>query len=68
MSLSRKVIAMEKENKQSITLEEYQLQDILDNVVITDEEQEKEEKELIATISTDLKKQVSGKKKVPAKA
>jgi hypothetical protein len=24
MSLSRKVIAMEKENKQSITLEEYQ--------------------------------------------
>lgn len=68
MSLSRKVIAMEKENKQSITLEEYQLQDILDNVIITDEEQEKEEKELIATISTDLKKQVSGKKKVPAKA
>ena len=67
MSLSRKVIAMEKENKQSITLEEYQLQDILDNI-ITDEEQEKEENELIATISTDLKKQVSGKKKVPAKA
>lgn len=58
---------MEKENKQSITLEEYQLQDILDNI-ITDEEQEKEENELIATISTDLKKQVSGKKKVPAKA
>ncbi len=47
---------------------EYKLQDILDNVIITDEEQEKEEKELIATISTDLKKQVSGKKKVPAKA
>ena len=47
---------------------EYKLQDILDTVIISDEEEESHEKALIAAVCEDLKESTKGKNKKPTEA